>query len=86
MMNNANLRGTIYRCPVCGAEIAVLAPIRGSDFRPHCCNVSMEEAQHRAFFYRCEVCGAEVAAVSGSCKSFSPRCCNQPMVQKTINQ
>ena len=73
--------GTIYRCPVCGSEVAVIA-VAGGRFAPRCCNRPMEVAPRRGLIYVCPVCGAEVLAVRGPVRTFRPRCCNTPMVLK----
>ncbi len=72
-------RGTIFRCPVCMAEITIIASISGDSFNPHCCNTSMEELEYRAGFYRCLICGSEVASVNKTCGDFRPVCCNELM-------
>jgi len=71
-------RGVIYRCPVCGAEIGVIA-YRTGHFRPRCCNKDMLPQNRRLAFYFCPVCGAEVAIVRGDRAHFRPRCCNTDM-------
>ena len=75
------VRGTIYRCPVCGAEIAVLARHAGR-FAPHCCNTAMVPRRGRLVFYVCPVCGAEVAVLKEGKGEFTPRCCNTNMLRK----
>ena len=78
-MSKKSTKGLVYRCPVCGAEIVVLA-FRTGVFMPHCCNRLMEPTGSRAAFYVCPVCGAEAAVVlSVGADEFSPRCCNVPM-------
>lgn len=77
-MTRASPRGTIYRCPVCGAEVAVLAGAHGK-FTPRCCNTRMVPLPRRMTFFRCPVCGAEVGVLSDLCPMFSPRCCNTAM-------
>ena len=37
MTEPPDLKGLLYRCPVCGAEVAVLNDIE-PDFYPRCCN------------------------------------------------
>jgi DNA-directed RNA polymerase subunit RPC12/RpoP len=77
-MSATDPRGMVYRCPVCGAEITVLA--RGMDrFCPRCCNRDMVPRQRRVAFYICPICGAEIAVIKGGAGEFGPRCCNQPM-------
>ncbi len=74
-------RGLVYRCPVCGAEVAILAFRMGS-FEPRCCNVPMVLTQCRLCFYVCPVCGAEVAVVREGAGVFSPHCCNVDMIRR----
>ncbi|MHC4914966.1 MAG: hypothetical protein ACYTGB_05690 [Planctomycetota bacterium] len=78
-MNRRDLKGATYRCEVCGAEVAVLAPLIGA-FEPRCCNQPMQVTPRRLHFYVCPVCGAEVGALLPGSASFMPRCCNAPMV------
>lgn len=72
--------GAMYRCAVCGAEIAVLRASGGS-FRPVCCNRPMEQLPHQAIMYRCTVCGSEIAVIRPGAPGFRPRCCNTDMVR-----
>ena len=76
-------RGTVYRCPVCGAEIGVIGVCAaGCEFAPRCCNVAMESVDDRYLvFYVCPVCGAEAAVMSPGTGTFAPRCCNVTMVR-----
>jgi len=76
-----NLRGTVYRCPVCGAEVAVLARTT-SRFAPRCCNRDMLPLGRRLGFYVCPVCGAELAVLKAGEGRFLPRCCNRDMVRE----
>ena len=71
-------QGTMFRCPVCGAEITQLRPAP-EGFLPRCCNVAMVRLERQAVFYRCPVCGAEVAALRPASPGFFPRCCNTDM-------
>ena len=81
--NASQPKGAIYRCPVCGAEIVLLAPCAGC-FQPHCCNQPMERRPRRARFFNCAQCGAEIAMISvGGMDPFNPRCCGQAMRQVT---
>ncbi|KPK59117.1 MAG: hypothetical protein AMK73_08840 [Planctomycetes bacterium SM23_32] len=72
-------RGRIYRCPVCGAELAVLVAGAGR-LSPRCCNVDMVPTDRRLAFYVCMVCGAEVALLRRAGGRLSLRCCNEDMV------
>ena len=73
-------RGQVYRCPVCGAEVAVLARRVGDYFRPRCCNRDIELLPGRLKFYLCPACGAEVTVLRPGKGDFRPRCCNTEMV------
>lgn len=77
-MSAPSTRGTTLYCPVCGAEVTVIASQFG-EFEPRCCNVRMREKPERAVFYVCPVCGAEVAIVRFGGGEFAPRCCNTDM-------
>lgn len=77
-MSNVSPRGRVYRCVVCGAEVAVLSRRMG-DFVPRCCNEPMALLRRRLAFYACPVCGAEIAVVRGGKGQFLPRCCNVAM-------
>ena len=80
-MSPETSRGLVYRCPICGAEIAVLA-LRVGGFKPRCCNGAMIPTQCRLCFYVCPVCGAEIAVVREGSGVFSPLCCNVDMVRR----
>jgi len=71
----------IYRCPICRAEIVVLARRHGA-FDPVCCNTAMVPLEQRAPFFRCPVCGSEVAVWFAGNVHFTPRCCNQRMIRE----
>jgi len=79
MSAQAGPRGNIYRCPVCGAEVLVVARAHGA-FRPHCCNVPMLLNRYRARFFVCRVCGSEIAALKPPNVTFAPHCCNTRML------
>jgi endogenous inhibitor of DNA gyrase (YacG/DUF329 family) len=70
--------GTVYRCPVCGAEVAVLSA-NSDHFTPRCCNRFMVATRQRAVFYYCPVCGAELMVVRKGKGAFAPHCCNTAM-------
>ncbi len=72
-------RGVVYLCPVCLAEILVLAP-RAGDFHPRCCNRDMVPVARRVHFYVCPVCGSELGVLHKGEGPFEPRCCNRPML------
>ncbi len=71
-------RGKVYRCAVCGAEVAAVGAALG-EFAPVCCNQPMQPVARRLEFYRCPICGAEIAVLAVRRGVFSPVCCNQPM-------
>ncbi len=78
--------GTMLRCPVCGAEITVLAWRGGGSFQPRCCNVKMELLPQKAIFFKCEICKAEIAAINDLSRSdFTPICCNRQMIKKAVS-
>ena len=77
-MTAESTRGALYVCPICGAEVLVLARRHGA-FTPHCCNVPMEQRRTRSHFFVCPVCGAELAVVHQGTGRFEPRCCQVPM-------
>ena len=72
-------RGRIYRCAICGSEVAVVGTAMGR-FAPVCCNQPMLPVERRLKFYRCEVCAAEVAVLVVRTGVFEPHCCNTRMV------
>ncbi len=72
-------KGATYRCPVCGAEVIVLAPCQGC-FVPYCCSVLMERKPQHVEFYVCHICGAEIASIDhDSTSNFRPKCCGAAM-------
>mgnify|MGYP001196512262 CR=1 FL=1 len=79
MSNSKGTKGTIYFCPICKAEVSVLAP-RTGDFSPRCCNMAMEPLSRRLFFYICPICFAEIAILKKGTGPFDPRCCNTAMI------
>lgn len=83
MMNNMQEskkdKRQVYYCPVCGAEIIVLAKNIGK-FTPYCCNEKMELVHRKIFTYFCSVCGIEVCALNGKKQNFIPSCCNKDMI------
>ena len=78
-MSRDNPRGLIYRCPVCGAEIAALSSRMGN-FAPRCCYRDMISQPRRLIFYVCPVCGAEIGVLAKGSGRFVPRCCNTDML------
>ena len=78
-MASTTVRGRVYRCPVCGAQVAVVGAQMGQ-FSPRCCNVAMDPWLTRLQFYVCHVCGAEIGVVGSHGANFHPRCCNTNML------
>jgi hypothetical protein len=74
-------RGTLFRCPVCGAEIVMLSRRQG-DFQPRCCNREMQPLARRVVFYVCPVCRAEIAVLIEGRGILQPRCCNRDMIRE----
>ena len=73
------VRGTVYVCPVCGAEVAVLAHKVG-EFCPRCCNVEMKEQREKLQFFVCPVCKAEIGVLRHGKGIIVAHCCNVDMV------
>lgn len=80
-MSTARAKGTVYHCPVCGAEVTILSDPKG-EFVPRCCNVDMVPKRQRAEFYVCPRCGAELAVVRQGSGEFLPQCCNVDMIRQ----
>ena len=78
-MKAEDKRGVVYHCPVCGAEIAVLAAEYGS-FLPRCCNVAMKEKKELLEFFFCPICHSEIALLKRGSQNLSAHCCNREMV------
>jgi endogenous inhibitor of DNA gyrase (YacG/DUF329 family) len=78
-MQKTASRGLLYRCPVCGSEVTVVA-YEMARFAPQCCNRDMVRMKRRVAFYVCPVCGAEVAVIHPTHGRFSPHCCNKSML------
>jgi len=80
-MAQHNSVGQVYRCPVCGAEVSVIADGEGA-LAPRCCNRDMRLRPNRHDAYVCPVCGAEVMVLKESVGALTPFCCNEPMQVK----
>ena len=76
-----NRLGSVYRCPVCGAELVVVRGAEGT-LAPICCHVPMIREAARVRFFYCPLCGAELAVIRDAGGELAPRCCNEPMRQK----
>jgi desulfoferrodoxin-like iron-binding protein len=72
------VKGTVYRCPVCGAEVAVARSSKGA-FAPVCCNRPMVRRRQLMRVYHCDVCGSEVMVLLGGDGDMELVCCNVPM-------
>lgn len=72
------VKGTLYRCPVCGAEVTVVCGGKGA-FSPVCCNLPMIRRKAPVHVYHCDVCGSEVAVLLGEERRMELICCNRPM-------
>lgn len=77
----ATTMGLVYRCPICGAEVTVLAAKMGR-FGPRCCGKNMMLTPRRLVMYFCPHCGAEIAVVCAGEGDLRPRCCGQDMLLK----
>ena len=81
-MSIAQSLGKMYRCPVCGAEVAIVS-LKAGNFAPRCCNTAMLPLPRRGVFYRCPICGAMVMIIHAVRSSvFAPRCCNTDMLRR----
>ena len=72
--------GSVYRCPICGAELSVIRMGKSSGLHPHCCNEPMEFVGSINPTFRCGVCGSEVMCVSGESEKLELSCCNGQMM------
>ena len=77
-MSPTSFTGQVYRCPVCGAEVSVIARGDGS-LAPRCCNRTMALLSIRHDSYYCPVCGSEIMVLKRGTGDLVPVCCNQEM-------
>jgi Zn finger protein HypA/HybF involved in hydrogenase expression len=77
-MSRGAVKGTVYRCPICGAEAAIIR--MGAEPAPRCCNEPMELAPAVNAVYRCPLCSSEVMVIAHG-KRLEPRCCNRAMIR-----
>lgn len=77
-MKSDNKLGSVYRCPVCGAEVSVIRHGKGS-LCPYCCDVPMESVDIINTIYRCSLCGSEVMNIKGGKGTLEPFCCDKLM-------
>ncbi|MFQ5329764.1 MAG: hypothetical protein ACE5D4_07235 [Thermodesulfobacteriota bacterium] len=82
-MRSGNVLGSVYRCPICGAELSVIRPGRGH-LSPICCNKKMELLETVKPVYCCQICKCEVMHVVVKAGGLRPACCNQPMESKGV--
>ncbi|MEE8574211.1 MAG: hypothetical protein V3T30_02260 [Thermodesulfobacteriota bacterium] len=72
--------GSVFRCPICGAEVSVMR--RGKSAPgPHCCNEPMELIEEINAIYRCPVCKSEIMVIAEMSKSLNSKCCNRKMIK-----
>jgi len=81
-MKSGEAMGSVYRCPVCGAEISLIRP-GGGHLTPVCCNVKMELLGEVNAVYHCSVCRCTVMQIVDRGGTLSPRCCNRSMERVT---
>ncbi len=80
-MKSANKIGSVYRCPVCGAEVSVMRHGGGS-LGPFCCNVAMELTDQINLIFRCPLCGSELMVIKDTEEGgLEPYCCDNPMMK-----
>ena len=78
-MKSVSRLGSVYRCPVCGAEVSVIR--RGSGcLEPFCCNVPMELADTVNPISRCTMCGTEAMTIKKGEGKLEPFCCDNLMI------
>ena len=82
-MRKIYTKGRVLVCPVCKAQITILAG-KSDAFIPICCQVEMEPLEKKLAFYRCEICGAEIAVLIDNSKNFVPICCNEIMQKEKL--
>ncbi len=75
--------GCVYRCPVCGAELSVIASGSGI-LEPICCNRKMELQERINPVYLCSSCGSELMLIVDKGGKLEPLCCNQKMNRKAV--
>jgi hypothetical protein len=76
-------KGQVLVCPVCKAEVTILAG-KSDTFVPICCQVEMVPLAQKLAFYRCEICGAEIAVLIDKSDTFTPICCNEVMQKEKL--
>ncbi|MEE9543953.1 MAG: hypothetical protein V3V95_09275 [Thermodesulfobacteriota bacterium] len=61
-MRSASKLGSVYRCPICGAEVSIMRHGKGH-IGPYCCNEPMELTDQIYLIFRCSMCGSEMMAI-----------------------
>jgi len=74
--------GSVYRCPVCGAELSLIRP-GGGHLAPVCCNRNMELLGKVSTVYHCSVCRCAVMHIVDRGGKLSLLCCNKSMERVT---
>ncbi|HBO83737.1 MAG: hypothetical protein A2073_03965 [Deltaproteobacteria bacterium GWC2_42_11] len=78
MKSDKVLKGQVYFCPVCGAEVSVIRAGNGN-LAPVCCNTEMILKAVLNPVYYCSVCRSEVMVICGNEDNLEPKCCNRIM-------
>lgn len=79
-MRSASRLGSVYRCPVCGAEVSVIRHGKGS-LGPVCCDEAMELADQINTIFRCTLCATEIMTIKEEPEAtLEPFCCDKLMV------
>ncbi len=78
-MRSASRLGSVYRCPVCGAEVSVIRHGKGS-LGPYCCDVAMELTDQINTIFRCTLCATEVMTIKETESKLEPFCCDKLMI------
>lgn len=77
VVKGRNILGSVYRCPVCGAELSVIKGGSG-ELKPICCNTEMIMLEPINTVYVCSVCRSELMVIKNG-KNLEPICCNKKM-------
>ncbi len=78
-MRSANKLGSVYRCPVCGAEVSVIRHGKGV-LGPYCCDEAMELIEQINTISRCTLCASEIMTIKEEPKGkLEPFCCDKLM-------
>ena len=82
-MRKVYTKGRVLVCPVCRAQITILAG-KSDTFVPICCQVEMQPLEKKHAFYHCRVCGAEIAVLIDNSNTFTPICCDEVMQKEKL--